>query len=172
MIDQAVTTFGDLHILVNNAGILRGRMLVNMSAEEWDAVIRVHLRGHFCPTRWAAAYWREQSKSGREGWRSVINTSSASGLFGNPGQTNRADKIGFATFSMIADSELARYGVLVKAFAPAAVTRLTSGLSPAVSNASIDEWSPIRGPHLVHDGRHHRRIGAPIGKLILWGAMG
>src|SRR5271163_1032918 len=78
MIDQAVDTFGDLHVLVNNAGILRDRMLVNMSAEEWDAVIRVRLRGHFCPTRWAAAYWREQSKSGREGRRSVINTSSAS----------------------------------------------------------------------------------------------
>ena len=67
MIDQAVATFGDLHILVNNAGILRDRMLVNMSAEEWDAVIRVHLRGHFCPTRWAAAYWREQSKAGHDG---------------------------------------------------------------------------------------------------------
>jgi NAD(P)-dependent dehydrogenase (short-subunit alcohol dehydrogenase family) len=150
MIDQAVTTFGDLHILVNNAGILRDRMLVNMSAEEWDAVIRVHLRGHFCPTRWAAAYWREQSKSGREGWRSVINTSSASGLFGNPGQTNYgAAKIGIATFSMIADSELARYGVRVNAIAPAAVTRLTSGVSPAVSDASTDEWSPIAASNIA-----------------------
>ena len=119
-------------------------MLVNMSAEEWDAVIRVHLRGHFCPTRWAAAYWREQSKSGREQKRSVINTSSASGLFGNPGQTNYgAAKIGIATFSMIADSELARYGVRVNAIAPAAVTRLTSGLSPEGSATTTDEWSPI-----------------------------
>ena len=144
MIDEAVATFGDLHVLVNNAGILRDRMLVNMSAEEWDAVIRVHLRGHFCPTRWAAAYWREQSKSGRERKRSVINTSSASGLFGNPGQTNYgAAKIGIATFSMIADSELARYGVRVNAIAPAAVTRLTSGLSPEGSEATTDEWSPI-----------------------------
>jgi NAD(P)-dependent dehydrogenase (short-subunit alcohol dehydrogenase family) len=144
MIDQAVAVFGDLHILVNNAGILRDRMLVNMSAEEWDAVIRVHLRGHFCPTRWAAAYWREQSKTGREGARSVINTSSASGLFGNPGQTNYgAAKIGIATFSMIADSELARYGVRVNAIAPAAVTRLTSGLTPETSDASTDAWSPI-----------------------------
>ncbi len=144
MIDEAVATFGDLHVLVNNAGILRDRMLVNMSAEEWDAVIRVHLRGHFCPTRWAAAYWREQSKSGREQKRSVINTSSASGLFGNPGQTSYgAAKIGIATFSMIADSELARYGVRVNAIAPAAVTRLTSGLSPEGSEATTDEWSPI-----------------------------
>ena len=144
LIDQAVATFGDLHVLVNNAGILRDRMLVNMSAEEWDAVIRVHLRGHFCPTRWAAAYWREQSKSGREAKRSVINTSSASGLFGNPGQTNYgAAKIGIATFSMIADSELSRYGVRVNAIAPAAVTRLTSGLSPEEPGTSTPGWSPI-----------------------------
>ena len=137
MVEQAVDTFGDLHVLVNNAGILRDRMLVNMSAEEWDAVIRVHLRGHFCPTRWASAYWREQSKSGREGKRSVINTSSASGLFGNSGQTNYgAAKIGIATFSMIADGELRRYGVRVNAIAPAAATRLTSGLSPERDRAS------------------------------------
>ncbi len=144
MIDQAVDTFGDLDVLVNNAGILRDRMLVNMSAEEWDAVIRVHLRGHFCPTRWAAAYWREQAKSGREGRRSVINTSSASGLFGNPGQTNYgAAKIGIATFSMIADTELRRYGVRVNAIAPAAATRLTSGLSPERSEEPGGGWSPI-----------------------------
>jgi NAD(P)-dependent dehydrogenase (short-subunit alcohol dehydrogenase family) len=124
LVDQAVDAFGDLHVLVNNAGILRDRMLVNMSVEEWDAVMRVHLRGHFCPTRWAATYWREQSKAGHEGRRSVINTSSASGLFGNPGQTNYgAAKIGIATFSMIADQELARYGVRVNAIAPVAATR-------------------------------------------------
>ncbi len=144
MIEQAVDTFGDLHILVNNAGILRDRMLVNMSAEEWDSVIRVHLRGHFCPTRWAAAYWREQAKAGREGKRAIINTSSASGLFGNSGQTNYgAAKIGIATFTMIADSELGRYGVRVNAIAPAAATRLTSGLSPDRTATPSDEWSPI-----------------------------
>jgi NAD(P)-dependent dehydrogenase (short-subunit alcohol dehydrogenase family) len=149
MIEQAVDTFGDLHVLVNNAGILRDRMLVNMSAEEWDAVIRVHLRGHFCPTRWASAYWREQSKSGREGKRSVINTSSASGLFGNSGQTNYgAAKIGIATFSMIADGELLRYGVRVNAIAPAAATRLTSGLSPDVTESPGEGWSPT-GPENI-----------------------
>ena len=149
MIDQAVETFGDLHILVNNAGILRDRMLVNMSAEEWDAVIRVHLRGHFCPTRWAATYWREESKAGRDGKRSVINTSSASGLFGNSGQTNYgAAKIGIATFSMIADCELRRYGVRVNAIAPAAATRLTSGLGPDVSEAPAEDWSPT-GPENI-----------------------
>ncbi len=149
MVEQAVDTFGDLHVLVNNAGILRDRMLVNMSAEEWDAVIRVHLRGHFCPTRWASAYWREQSKSGREGKRSVINTSSASGLFGNSGQTNYgAAKIGIATFSMIADGELRRYGVRVNAIAPAAATRLTSGLSPEATEPPGEGWSPT-GPENI-----------------------
>src|SRR6202167_561809 len=82
MIDQAVTTFGNLHILVNNAGILRDRMLINMSPEEWDVIMKVHLRGHFCTTRWAATYWREESKEGKTDKRSVINTSSTSGLFG------------------------------------------------------------------------------------------
>jgi NAD(P)-dependent dehydrogenase (short-subunit alcohol dehydrogenase family) len=144
MIDQAVDTFGDLHILVNNAGILRDRMLVNMSIEEWDAVIRVHLRGHFCPTRWAATYWRDQSKNGVAGQRSVINTSSASGLFGNVGQTNYgAAKIGIATFSMIADTELSRYGVRVNAIAPAAATRLTAALTPDELKPTAGEWSPI-----------------------------
>jgi NAD(P)-dependent dehydrogenase (short-subunit alcohol dehydrogenase family) len=142
LIEQAVETFGDLHILVNNAGILRDRMLVNMSVEEWDAVIRVHLRGHFCPTRWAASHWREQSKAGREGRRAVINTSSASGLFGNPGQTNYgAAKIGIATFTMIADKELSRYGVRVNAIAPAAATRLTAPLTPD-GRPPTGEWSP------------------------------
>jgi NAD(P)-dependent dehydrogenase (short-subunit alcohol dehydrogenase family) len=146
LIDQAVNTFGDLHVLVNNAGILRDRMLINMSVEEWDAVIRVHLRGHFCPTRWAASYWREQSKAGSTQLRSVINTSSASGLFGNPGQTNYgAAKIGIATFSMIADSELSRYGVRVNAIAPAAATRLTASLAPDLPETPPNAWSPM-GP--------------------------
>jgi NAD(P)-dependent dehydrogenase (short-subunit alcohol dehydrogenase family) len=143
LIDQAVSTFGDLHVLVNNAGILRDRMLVNMSAEEWDAVIRVHLRGHFCPTRWAATYWREQSKDGKEARRSVVNTSSTSGLFGNAGQTNYgAAKMGLAAFTMIADTELARYGVRVNAIAPAAATRLTAGLGHEESDPVAEGWSP------------------------------
>jgi NAD(P)-dependent dehydrogenase (short-subunit alcohol dehydrogenase family) len=143
MIDQAVSTFGDLHVLVNNAGILRDRMLVNMSAEEWDAVIRVHLRGHFCPTRWAAAYWREQSKAGKDARRSVVNTSSTSGLFGNPGQTNYgAAKMGLAAFTMIADTELTRYGVRVNAIAPAAATRLTAGLGHEEPGPAEEGWSP------------------------------
>lgn len=129
MVDQAVETFGDLHVLVNNAGILRDRMLVNMSEAEWDAVIHVHLKGHFCPTRHAAAYWRDEAKAGRTAPRSVVNTSSTSGLFGNAGQANYgAAKMGIASFTMIAAGELQRYGVRVNAIAPAALTRLTAGL--------------------------------------------
>ena len=86
LVQTAIDAFGDLHVLVNNAGILRDRVLVNMSEAEWDAVIHVHLKGHFAPTRFAAAYWREQSKAGKEVNAAIINTSSTSGLLGNPGQ--------------------------------------------------------------------------------------
>jgi len=131
LVDSAIDAFGDLHVLVNNAGILRDRMLVNMTEDEWDAVIRVHLKGHFCPLRHAAAYWREQSKAGHEGKRSVINTSSTSGLFGNIGQTNYgAAKMGIAALTIIAAQELSRLKVRVNAIAPAALTRLTAGLNP------------------------------------------
>src|SRR5437667_3669876 len=107
LVNSAVEAFGDLHVLVNNAGILRDRVLVNMTEEEWDAVIHVHLKGHFAPTRWAATYWREQSKAGTPVKANVINTSSTSGLLGNPGQTNYgAAKAGIAAFSVISALEL------------------------------------------------------------------
>src|SRR5918999_2301756 len=112
LINSAIETFGELHVLVNNAGILRDRVLVNMAEEEWDAVIHVHLKGHFCPTRFAAGYWREQTKAGKEVKASIINTSSTSGLLGNPGQANYgAAKAGIAAFSNIVAMELTRYGV-------------------------------------------------------------
>jgi NAD(P)-dependent dehydrogenase (short-subunit alcohol dehydrogenase family) len=143
LIDQAIDTYGDLHVLVNNAGILRDRMLANMSEEEWDAIMRVHLKGHFCPTRLAAAYWRDQSKAGKETKRAVINTSSTSGLFGNIGQTNYgAAKSGIATFSIIANAELKRYGVRVNAIAPAAATRLTATVGAETTDPSAG-WSPM-----------------------------
>jgi NAD(P)-dependent dehydrogenase (short-subunit alcohol dehydrogenase family) len=126
MVKQAVAEFGRLDILVNNAGIIRDRMLVNLSEEEWDAVINVHLKGHFGPTRHAAAYWREQSKAGNQINGRVINTSSPSGVFGNVGQTNYgAAKAGIAAFTIIAALELGRYGVTVNCLAPNARTRLT-----------------------------------------------
>ena len=146
LINQAIETFGDLHVLVNNAGILRDRMLTNMGEEEWDVIMRVHLRGHFCTTRWAASYWRDQAKKGNEIPRSVVNTSSTSGLFGNQGQTNYgAAKTGIATFSMIADAELGRYGVRVNAIAPAAATRLIATVPGQTIEIPTDdaEWTPM-----------------------------
>ena len=126
MVKQALETYGRLDILVNNAGITRDRMLVNMSEDEWDSVLAVHLKGHFAPTRHAAAYWREQSKAGEEVRARVINTSSPSGVFGNVGQTNYgAAKAGIAGFTIIAAQELARYGVTVNCLAPNARTRMT-----------------------------------------------
>src|SRR5881397_3133035 len=150
LINAAVETFGDLHILVNNAGILRDRVLVNMSEEEWDAVIHVHLKGHFVPTRFAAAYWREQTKAGNTVKANVINTSSTSGLLGNPGQTNYgAAKAGIGSFSQIAAQELSRYGVRVNCIAPAARTRLkeaTPGLGDVIKApddaSKFDIWDP------------------------------
>jgi NAD(P)-dependent dehydrogenase (short-subunit alcohol dehydrogenase family) len=126
LIDGAVAVFGRLDILVNNAGILRDRMLVNMEEHEWDAVIEVHLKGHFAPTRHAAAYWRERSKAGEQVAARVINTSSPSGVFGNVGQLNYgAAKAGIVGFTLIAAQELQRYGVTVNAIAPNARTRMT-----------------------------------------------
>jgi len=150
LINLAIETFGDLHVLVNNAGILRDRVIVNMTEQEWDSVIHVHLKGHFCPTKFAAVYWREQSKAGKVVEASVINTSSTSGLLGNPGQANYgAAKSGIATFSQIAAMELGRYGVRVNAIAPAARTRLTEqtpGLGDIVKapedGATFDSWDP------------------------------
>jgi NAD(P)-dependent dehydrogenase (short-subunit alcohol dehydrogenase family) len=129
LINQAVETFGGLDVLINNAGILRDRMLTNMTEEEWDAVIKVHLKGTFAPARWAAAYWRERSKAGETNDGRIINTSSPSGIYGNVGQTNYgAAKAGIASFTIIAAKELGRYGVTVNAIAPAALTRMTEGL--------------------------------------------
>lgn len=127
LIDQAVQTYGKLDIVVNNAGILRDRMLVNMSEEEWDAVIQVHLKGTFAPSRHAAAYWREVSRTtGAPVMGRIINTTSTSGIYGNVGQTNYgAAKAGIAAFTIIAARELKRFGVTVNAVSPSAQTRMT-----------------------------------------------
>jgi NAD(P)-dependent dehydrogenase (short-subunit alcohol dehydrogenase family) len=157
LIETAVEAFGDLHVLVNNAGILRDRVLINMTEEEWDSVIHVHLKGHFVPSRHAAAYWREQAKAGREVRASIVNTSSTSGLLGNPGQTNYgAAKAGIAAFTVICAQELARYGVRANAVAPAARTRMTEstpGLSDIVKApgdaSQFDTWDPANISPLV-----------------------
>lgn len=130
LINTAIESFGELHVVVNNAGILRDRMLTNMTEQEWDSVIKVHLKGTFAPARWAAAYWREQFKAGTPvDGAAIINTSSTSGLFGNQGQTNYgAAKAGIGSFTIIASQELARFGVTVNAISPGARTRMTESL--------------------------------------------
>jgi NAD(P)-dependent dehydrogenase (short-subunit alcohol dehydrogenase family) len=144
LIDTAVERFGDLHVVINNAGILRDRMLTNMSEEEWDDVIKVHLKGTFAPARHAASYWREQHKAGKSVSGRIINTTSVSGIYGNPGQTNYgAAKAGIASFTIIAALELARYDVTVNAVAPVALTRMTENLSaPPANDAERDVRSP------------------------------
>jgi NAD(P)-dependent dehydrogenase (short-subunit alcohol dehydrogenase family) len=145
LINTAVETFGDLHGLVNNAGILRDRVLANMTEEEWDAVIKVHLKGTFAPSRWAVAYWRERTKNGEANDARIINTSSVSGIYGNPGQTNYgAAKAGIASFTQIAAREVGRYGVTVNAIAPGALTRMTEGLAgmPQDDEAAREAMSP------------------------------
>ena len=147
LINTAIETFGDLNIVVNNAGILRDRMLFSMSEAEWDAVINVHLKGTFAPTRFACVYWREQSKAGKPVSGRIINTTSVSGIYGNPGQTNYgAAKAGIASFTNIAALEMARYGVTVNAVAPVALTRMTEGLGPAPES---DEDREKRSPRWI-----------------------
>lgn len=155
MVNAAIDAFGDLDILINNAGILRDRVLVNMSEAEWDDVVRVHLKGHFAPSRWAAAYWREEAKNGRAKPRNIVHTSSTSGLFANPGQSNYgAAKTGIATFSQILAKELSRYEVKSNCIAPAARTRLTlatPGLDDIMTakEGAFDDWDPANVSPLV-----------------------
>jgi NAD(P)-dependent dehydrogenase (short-subunit alcohol dehydrogenase family) len=155
LVELAVNELGGLDVLVNNAGILRDRVLVNMPEEEWDVVVDVVLKGHFVPTRFAAAYWREQSKAGAEVRASIIHTSSTSGLIGNPGQTNYgAAKAGIGAFSIICAKELAHYGVRSNCIAPAARTRLTEatpGLGDVVAAPTdgFDVWDPANVSPLV-----------------------
>jgi NAD(P)-dependent dehydrogenase (short-subunit alcohol dehydrogenase family) len=148
LVDFAIETFGDLHVLVNNAGILRDRVVANMTEREWDAVIEVHLKGHFCPTHHAAAYWRERAKAGHEVKASIIHTSSTSGVLANPGQANYgAAKAGIAALSTICAMELGRYGVRSNAITPTARTRMTEGLDSAWfarpdETVAFDEYHP------------------------------
>jgi len=144
LVNTAIEAFGKLDVLVNNAGILRDRMLVNMTEAEWDAVIQVHLKGTFAPAHFAANHWRERSKAGEEVDGRIVNTTSPSGIYGNVGQTNYgAAKAGIAAFTIIAAKELGRYGVTVNAIAPAALTRMTEDLGMGgASEETKESMSP------------------------------
>jgi len=149
MVQQAIDAFGRLDVLVNNAGILRDRMIFSMTEAEWDDIIAVHLKGHFCPTRHAATYWREQSKAGHAVDARIINTASPSGLYGNAGQTNYgAAKAGIAGFTLVCALELGRLGVTANCLAPTAMTRLVEPLMGGADNIS-DEVREAISPRWV-----------------------
>lgn len=147
LVDHVVTTFGGIDVLVNNAGFLRDRMFVNMSEQDWDEVVRVHLKGHAAMLRHAAEFWRTRAKSGHTNEARVINTGSGAGLLGSLGQTNyAAAKAGIVALTLNAAAELARYGVTVNALAPSARTRMTEGAFGAAmsepEDGSFDEMDP------------------------------
>lgn len=160
LVDRAISEFGDLHVVINNAGIMRDRMLFNMSPEEWDAVIAVNLRGHFAPTRHAVAYWREQEKAGRGADRVVIATSSVSGLRGSIGQANYGTaKAGIATFAQLVDREMnEKYGVRSYAIAPGARTRLTLSTPHAARTVGVE----------VPEGGWDSKSPANVAPFVVW----
>ena len=153
MLQRAVDRWGALDALVNNAGVLRDRTIVNMTPEEWDTVIRVHLRGHYAPTHLACAYWKAEQRPGR-----IVCTSSTSGLLGNFGQTNYGTaKAGIAAFAQIVAMEMARYGVTCNAIAPAARTRMTESAYGSIGTdaADFDFW---HGTWTVRNRRLQERL--------------
>ncbi len=146
LVKLAIDTFGGLDAVVNNAGILRDRMFVSSSVDEWDAVMHVHLRGHYCVTRHACAYWRSESKAGRQPDARIVNTSSGAGLQGSVGQSAyAAAKGGIASLTLVQAAELRRYGVTANSIAPAARTRMTEGPFAEMMKApeeGFDAWAP------------------------------
>ncbi|MGQ0825454.1 MAG: SDR family oxidoreductase [Actinomycetota bacterium] len=153
LIEAAIAHFGDVHVLVNNAGFVRDSMLFTMSEEEWDAVVRVHLKGHFAPTRHAADYWRTRAKAGAAVDARVVNTSSGAGLMGSVGQSAyAAAKAGIAALTLVEAAEMHRYGVTVNAIAPAARTRMTEEVfadKMAVPDNGFDHNDPANVSPLV-----------------------
>lgn len=154
MVNQAIDAFGGLDVLVNNAGILRDKMSFNMTEEEWDSVVKVHLKGHFAPSRFAGAYWRQKSKeSGEKVNAKIVNTTSESGLYGNAGQANyAAAKAGIAAMTIVLARELDRFGVRVNCVAPVALTRLTEDLMGGNDPAAAAERAKKLDPANVAAG--------------------
>ncbi len=155
IVDAAIEAFGELDVLINNAGILRDSTIINMTEQDFDDVVRVHLKGHAAPTKWAATYWREEHKRGSTRRRNLVHTSSTSGLYANPGQSNYGTaKSGIATFNQIVAQELAQYGIVSNCVVPGARTRLTlasPGL-PEIMEApadGFDIWDPANASPLV-----------------------
>ncbi len=139
LVQSATEAFGRLDVVVNNAGFVRDRMFANTDEGEWDAVVRVHLRGHFCVSRWAAAYWRDRAKAGEANDARIINTSSGAGLLGSVGQAAySAAKGGILSLTLVQAAELGRYGVTANAIAPAARTRMTEGVFAETMRAPED----------------------------------
>ncbi len=194
LVAQAIDTFGGLDTVVCNAGIVRDRMLVNMTIDEWDAVMRVHLRGTFCPVRHAIGYWRDQHKAGAPRAARIVTTSSGAGLFGSISQGNySAAKAGIAGFTIVAAAELGRYGILANTIAPSARSRMTEeafaemmakpeqGAFDAMDPANISPLVVWLGSHAcevsgrafeiaggelsIADGWQH---GAPLDKHARW----
>ncbi|MFE9303598.1 SDR family oxidoreductase [Streptomyces sp. NPDC006856] len=179
LVDTALDAFGRLDTLVNNAGFLRDRMLVNLDEDDWDAVVRVHLRGHFLPLKHAAAHWRAEAKAGRTPVARVIATSSGAGLLGSVGQGNyAAAKAGIIALTLVAAAELGRYGVQVNALAPAARTRMTeqtfAEAMAAPEDGGFDAMAPANVSPLVvwlgsaaSDGVTGRVFEAEAGRITV-----
>ncbi|MBS0292632.1 MAG: SDR family oxidoreductase [Proteobacteria bacterium] len=153
ILDAALAAFGDVHVLVNNAGVLRDRMFLSLSEEDWDMVMRVHLRGHYCMGNTFGRYWRDQKKAGKTVDARIINTSSGAGLQGSIGQSNyAAAKAGIAGLTLVQAAELARYGITVNSLAPAARTSMTEGAMPDLvkkPESGFDVWDPMNVASIV-----------------------
>ncbi len=153
IVDAAVAEFGDVQVLVNNAGVLRDRMFLSLTEEDWDMVMRVHLRGHFCLANVLGRRWRDQKKAGQTVDARIINTSSGAGLQGSIGQSNySAAKGGIAALTLVQAAELARYGITVNSLAPAARTSMTESAMPDMvkkPEAGFDVWDPMNVASIV-----------------------
>lgn len=153
IVDAAVAAFGEVHVLVNNAGILRDRMFLSLGEDDWDAVMRVHLKGHFCLANVLGRRWRDARKAGQAVDARIINTSSGAGLQGSIGQSNyAAAKAGIAGLTLVQAAELARYGITVNCLAPAARTSMTEGAMPELvkkPDSGFDVWDPLNVASIV-----------------------